>query len=391
MTCSATRPFSGLRSGNGGLPLDRGRQLSTVRPNTCGGGSLHCARPCKLKPLALLPATARHRCVARAAAGDEDVPDGGEYNITKNRAAGGERRLASLYPFVAASASLMVLWVFGPFPGSWLTGVQEHDTFVSDLYQRLHFDTIIAPASLLLKYGEAGRAPALMHALPGAVWCALAPLQLHPRSRTAFGGGLHRWGGRAMLAAAAALMVGYAVIDANALFADVHDFGGRGGGVADAVDAAAAAAVASHWTEATSSVLQSQSAEVVVGASASYWPGENGTLPSLPPFNVVGIRSIAMWFIATGVAAGITAARGGFRYHRRWALRHVGAGLWVAGQRPLFAALRVAAAGAGALGLCDGTGDTSAVADAFYYSGYATTFVYFAAAEWALREADTKP
>jgi len=36
-----------------------------------------------------------------------------------------ERRLASLYPFVAASAGLMVLWVFGPFPGSWLTGVSQ--------------------------------------------------------------------------------------------------------------------------------------------------------------------------------------------------------------------------------------------------------------------------
>jgi hypothetical protein len=43
---------------------------------------------------------------------------------------------------VAASGGFMVLWVFGPFPGSWLTGVAEHDAFVKTLYESLHFDAL---------------------------------------------------------------------------------------------------------------------------------------------------------------------------------------------------------------------------------------------------------
>jgi hypothetical protein len=164
-----------------------------------------------------------------------------------------------------------------------------------------------------------------------------------------------------MLAAAAALMVGYAIIDANALYADAHDFDGHGGVVADAVDAAAAAAAAA---------------------------AAGGLTTFLPPFNLVGVRMLAVWFISTGVAAGVTAVRGEFTSHRRWALRHVGAGLWVAAQRPLYAACRVAVVGAGALGLYPDAEGTAALADGFYYASYATTFIYFIAAEWAVRGSD---
>ena len=259
-------------------------------------------------------------------------------------------RVALLHPFVLASAAFMVLWVFGPFPGSWLTGVPEHDAFIGTVYETLHFDAVFGPTSLITKYNEAGRAPALLHAAPGALWSALAPLQLHPRSREAFGGALHRVGGRVMLAAAATLMVGYAVIDANSLYADMHDFGGHGGGVAEAIDA--------------------------TGVLSSH---------RLPPFNVVGVRGIASWFIGTGVATAVTAARGDFRSHRRWALRHVGAGLWVAAQRPIYSVFRVLCVGGGALGLVDDAQGAAALADSFYYASYVTTFLFFTSAEWAAR------
>merc|ERR1712232_744143 len=58
------------------------------------------------------------------------------------------------------------------------------------------------------------------------------------------------------------------------------------------------------------------------------------------------------------------------------------AGLWVAAQRPLFAAARVAQ------GLIFGVeavaSDPPAQADAFYYRAYLTTAAYAFAAEWAI-------
>ena len=127
-------------------------------------------------------------------------------------------------------------WVFGPFPGSLYTGIPSHDEFIAQVYDVLHFTPVFGPSALITKYNELGRLPALTHALPGAVWCALSAWQLHPASRKPFDGAAHRVGGRAMLAAAATLMVGYALIDANGLPADIHDFQGHSGGIADALD-----------------------------------------------------------------------------------------------------------------------------------------------------------
>jgi hypothetical protein len=121
--------------------------------------------------------------------------------------------------------------------------------------------------------------------------------QLHPRSREVAGATWHRWGGRAMLLAAAALMWGYALIDANGLPADVHDFGGHAGGLADAIDARV-----------------------------------NGPVP----VNAVGLRGLAAWFVFTGVQTGKTAREGAFSEHKKWAARHVAAGAWVAAQRPAY-------------------------------------------------------
>ena len=100
-----------------------------------------------------------------------------------------------------------------------------------------------------------------------------------------------------MLLAAAALMWGYALIDANGLPADVHDFGGHAGGLADAIDARV-----------------------------------NGPVP----VNAVGLRGLAAWFVFTGVQTGKTAREGAFSEHKKWAARHVAAGAWVAAQRPAY-------------------------------------------------------
>ena len=83
-----------------------------------------------------------------------------------------------------------------------------------------------------------------------------------------------------MLLAAAALMWGYALIDANGLPADVHDFGGHAGGLADAIDARV-----------------------------------NGPVP----VNAVGLRGLAAWFVFTGVQTGKTAREGAFSEHKKWA------------------------------------------------------------------------
>lgn len=40
------------------------------------------------------------------------------------------------------------------------------------------FDPLFGPESLMLKYNTLGQTTGLLHALPGAMWCALAPLQL---------------------------------------------------------------------------------------------------------------------------------------------------------------------------------------------------------------------
>jgi hypothetical protein len=155
-----------------------------------------------------------------------------------------------------------------------------------------------------------------------------------------------------MLAAAAALMVGYAFIDANGLPADVHDFHGHSGAIADALDNA---------------------------------------LDTPTPVNTVGLRLLAGWFVFTGINAGVTARDGDIPRHKVWALRHVAAGLWVAAQRPVYSAMRTAMVTGGLLGLVDDASGVESLADGFYYASYLTTSLYFVSAEWAARGRGERP
>ncbi|CAK0833397.1 unnamed protein product [Prorocentrum cordatum] len=242
----------------------------------------------------------------------------------------------------------MGIWVLA-LPGSaWIGSSAARDALVGELYEA--YFGFFAPASILLKYNALGPTTGLTHALPGAVWALLAPLQLSPEARAAAGGAVHRIVGRVMLVAAAVLMVGYAIIDTNKLYADLVDFAGHGGGLAEAAD----------------------------GFNAGHLGG------ILPPFNLGGVHVLAAWFIFSGVQTFRTATSRprDLSAHRCWALRHLAAGLWVAAQRPLFAAARVAQ------GLAFGVeaiaSDPAAQADAFYYCAYLTTAAYALAAEWAI-------
>ena len=236
----------------------------------------------------------------------------------------------------------MVLWVFAPFPGSAYVGFQWHDDLIHKIWGLSPHIPQFVPESLLLKYTSLGPVPGLVHAVPAAVWCLLAPLQLHPGARTwAIRAGLHAPAGRAMLAAAAIAMVGVALIDSGGLFADDADFGGRGGALAALVDGTGA----------------------------------------LPAMNHLSMRAVAGWVAATGVLAWTAARRRDWTAHRRWAIRHAGAGLWVAAQRPLFSvarAVQMAVLGAAADG-------PAAQADAFFAAAYSVTIAYAVAAEFYAR------
>ena len=130
------------------------------------------------------------------------------------------------------SASFMVLYCLLPFPGSVYAGLAWRDDIVQLMWQVFHLDAI-ASSSLMLKYNTLGQAPALLHALPGAIWCALLPGQLAQAKQPTPG---HAVRGRLMLTAAAVLMVGYALIDANGLTAEDYDYGGESGFIAELID-----------------------------------------------------------------------------------------------------------------------------------------------------------
>jgi len=240
------------------------------------------------------------------------------------------------------SSVYMVLWVFG-FPGSaWVGSSVEHDDWLRDLYNT--YFAPIAPSSLLLKYGRYGSSLEWLHAVPGAFWCFLAPFQLLPAGRQLLGP-KHGFAGRLMLLAASVLMVGFLLIDAAKLTADQADFG-TGGHLASAAD----------------------------DVNARY-------LGFLPPFNQGGQYAVAAWFVFTGMQTfrtGITKNED----HPRWATRHAAAGLWVAGQRPLFSFVRTAQ-----LLLLGSAAEASiAQADAFYGSSYVITLTYIALAEASIQK-----
>eukprot|EP00929_Paragymnodinium_shiwhaense_P007705 TRINITY_DN111614_c0_g1_i1.p1 TRINITY_DN111614_c0_g1~~TRINITY_DN111614_c0_g1_i1.p1 ORF type:complete len:361 (-),score=58.33 TRINITY_DN111614_c0_g1_i1:55-1137(-) len=253
-----------------------------------------------------------------------------------------------VFNVVLASAIFMAFWIF-LFPGSaWIGMTETRDAWLTEFYET--YAGFVAPSTILMKYARLGSLAEWTHALPGGLWAILAPMQLHPELRKMHGGALHRAGGRFMLTCAAVLMVGFAIIDANNLFADKVDFAGHGGAIAEAAD--------------------SFNAERLANA--------------LPGFNDGGVLVIAAWFIITGVQTFrlATAKPMDVQAHREWAIRHVASGLWVAAQRPLFGAARTLQA----LWLGVDAARTSELqGEAFYYSAYFVTALYILGAELVIR------
>lgn len=247
--------------------------------------------------------------------------------------------------FLAASSLLMFIWIFF-VPGSVWTGTLPHDAYLRASFE----DVSVAPVSLLLKYNVMGQLAGLSHALPGAVWAMLAITQVNPYIRTAAGGELHKQGGRAMLFAAASLMLGYTLIDANNLHAEVVDFEHHGGHVAETIDSL----------------------------------NESSLAGILPPFNVFALRLLALWFMFSGLQTwlAINNSNPDVVAHRRWALRHIAAGLWVAGQRFFFILVRMVEDATLSPDLAKSPG---AMGEAFYYSGYVMVAFYIAFTEWIIK------
>ncbi|CAE7943439.1 rckA, partial [Symbiodinium necroappetens] len=308
-----------------------------------GRAQVHRPQSAPTSLAAAVRATGRYALVAAAAglalsrrrSEDSRSVARGAQELSRDASPNREALLQDLLTF---SSVFMVVWVF-IFPGSaWVGSSVQYDGWLRSIFEMFFSD--LGPSSLLLKYNRFGSLLEWMHAVPGAVWCLLAPLQLVPECR-AWLGEKHEDAGRLMLSAAAVLMVGFLLIDANHLTADRVDFA-TGGSLADAADA---------WS-----------------TSVATW---------LPPFNQGGMYVIAAWFVYTGIQT----FRSGTAHaadHGSWALRHAASGLWVAAQRPMFAAVRVVQ---GMLGF----GGSLAQADAFYCSAYVVTAAYIAFAEVAIR------
>ena len=112
-----------------------------------------------------------------------------------------------------------------------------------------HFDSIFGPTSLITKYNEVGPRPRAGARGPRGVLVRARAAAAAPALEG--GGWRGAQSGRARYAAAAAvLMAGYAVIDANALFADAHDFRGQVGTVSSAIDGFVAQASSRFVTDA---------------------------------------------------------------------------------------------------------------------------------------------
>mmetsp|Transcript_37475 Transcript_37475/g.79847 ORF Transcript_37475/g.79847 Transcript_37475/m.79847 type:complete len:255 (-) Transcript_37475:46-810(-) len=197
--------------------------------------------------------------------------------------------LCGAYGILVALCAMMVLWILGA-PATWRAGWSWHDRLVAAWYERSiqtlgHFPT---PLNLITKY-KGHPVAQLCHTLPGALWAALVPFQLHSTARQRFGRA-HRLGGYAFTGIAYLMMVGFAYIDAKGL--------------------------------------------VYIHADFPHIHPEHDTtrfpvhVPHEPMF-----RMVAGWFVVTISLAVWHAVHRRFKEHRKWMLRHVASGIWVAVQR----------------------------------------------------------
>lgn len=174
----------------------------------------------------------------------------------------------------------MVGWILVT-PSTALKGrVKILDELRNDFFQGLPH----VPPGLFEKY-SGHSAVHFTHIFPSALWAAIIPFQLHPgfrqRNRQ-----LHRIMGYTFVATAIIMMMGVVIIIQRGLLFE-------------------------------------------------------NSLDELPPdpATPVFLSSVSIWFLVTIVMATHEARHARFASHRKWILRHIAAGLWIAVQRVIVSAM----------------------------------------------------
>lgn len=196
-----------------------------------------------------------------------------------------DRTLQVLYVGAASFAVFMLVWIFG-FPASWRLG--NTPGWEESVQKRMELGARVPP-SLVLKY-SGQRAVQFTHSLPAGVWSFVLPFQLQPRFRKAFRK-VHRCMGYTFFSSALLMMIGFAIIEYKHLDAPRRDF------------------PSVPLDEATSAIGL-------------------GWVPHREMLICVGV--VFSLFAALALRAII---RGDFVSHRKWVLRHIGMGIWIAPQR----------------------------------------------------------
>ena len=194
--------------------------------------------------------------------------------------------LCALYVATSFLCLSMVLWIL-LFPAS---SFQEDSE-----WRRVLFAKVNPPGSVLFPEGITKYQHETLvqwtHILPGAIWAAVVPIQLHPAIRLQYRT-LHRTLGYLFLVTAIVMSYGILVILLKHLTFEDH----------------------------FAKLLQ-------------YAP--DSTLSLVAIFNKVAILALALYFPGTAVVAVRAATQGRTVVHQYTLLRHVAAGLWVAIQRVL--------------------------------------------------------
>ena len=191
--------------------------------------------------------------------------------------------LAGLYTVTCALCAFMVVWICVA-PSSWLSG---HSAFHDHAVHKMFATGQAMPETVILKYRSAPFVQ-LTHILPAAAWAALIPFQLHPQTRMRYPV-LHRRCGYVVFSAALSITVGFVLIDRSGLYYHIVDFPKLQGSLSS---------IGLGWLD-----------------------------------HVLALRCVATWFMLTICVAVAKARLGEHAAHRAFMLRHVAAGLWVAGQR----------------------------------------------------------
>lgn len=190
--------------------------------------------------------------------------------------------LKAIYVATCASCAFMVVWIL-IFPSSWLVGHSEFHTYVIHKTIVEPYDGTSISPRVVTKYGGH---PAIQfsHILPGALWAAAIPFQIHPGFRKSYKK-LHR-------------QIGYAFV--------------------------------------SSSIIMMMGLFLIVKRNLTY----DNDYPEAPPVSVfdkmtttVTIAGLSGWFIFTAVMAAIKARSKNFEAHKHYIYRHIASGLWVAIQR----------------------------------------------------------